>query len=70
MTDASALLSETRRELARFSRLLELLVGELDETCWRARPEPDEWAPVEIVCHLRDEETEDFGAQRPGAAGG
>ena len=30
---------------------------------WRARPVPDEWAPVEIVCHLRDEEAEDFGAR-------
>ena len=32
-------------------------------TRWRARPAPDEWAPVEIVCHLRDEEAEDFGAR-------
>ena len=28
-----------------------------------ARPAPAEWAPVEIVCHLRDEEAEDFGAR-------
>ena len=63
MTDARGLLNETRRELARFSTLLELLVGELDEATWRARPAPGEWAPVEIVCHLRDEETEDFGAR-------
>lgn len=63
MTDARDLLNETRRELARFSTLLELLVGELDEATWRARPAPGEWAPVEIVCHLRDEETEDFGAR-------
>ena len=63
MTDARALLNETRGELARFSTLLDLLVGELDEADWRTRPEPGEWAPVEIVCHLRDEETEDFGAR-------
>ena len=63
MTDARDLLNEARRELARFSSLLELLVGELDETSWRARPAPDEWSPGEIVCHLRDEETEDFGAR-------
>jgi DinB superfamily len=63
MTDARDLLNETRRELARFSTLLELLVGELDEATWRARPAAGEWAPVEIVCHLRDEETEDFGAR-------
>jgi len=63
MTDARDLLNESRRELARFSTLLELLVGELDEASWRARPAPGEWAPVEIVCHLRDEEAEDFGAR-------
>jgi DinB superfamily len=63
MTDGIALLNETRRELARFSTLLELLVSELNEVTWRARPEPGEWAPVEIVCHLRDEEAEDFGVR-------
>src|SRR5207253_10490687 len=35
----------------------------LDGASWRARPAPAEWAPVEIVCHLRDEEVEDFGAR-------
>jgi hypothetical protein len=63
MTVASDLLNEARRELARFSKLLELLVGELDEATWRTRPAPGEWAPVEIVCHLRDEEAEDFAAR-------
>lgn len=63
MIDARDLRDQTRRELARFSSLLELLVGELDEAGWRARPAPDEWSPVEIVCHLRDEETEDFSAR-------
>lgn len=63
MTDARALLSEVSRELARFPRSLELLVGELDEAAWRSRPAPDEWAPVEIICHLRDEEAEDFAAR-------
>src|SRR5712691_12374883 len=63
MTEASVLLTEVRRELARLPPLLDLLVGELDGATWRARPAPDEWAPVEIICHLRDEETEDFGAR-------
>lgn len=63
MTDARALLNEARGELARFSTLLDLLVGELDEADWRARPEPGEWAPVEIVCHLR-EALADFRARR------
>jgi hypothetical protein len=63
MADASALLSEVSRELGRFPTVLELLVADLDEATWRARPAPDEWAPIEIICHLRDEETEDFAAR-------
>lgn len=34
------------------------LVGGLDETAWRTRPADGGWAPVQIVCHLRDVETE------------
>ena len=63
MTDPSALLSEARLELARFPVLLGAMVAGLAPDRWRARPAPDEWAPVEIVCHLRDEEAEDFGAR-------
>jgi len=63
MTDPSALLSEARRELARFPALLDAVVAHLAPGRWRARPAGDEWAPVEIVCHLRDEEAEDFGAR-------
>lgn len=63
MHDPTTLLSEARRELARLSTLLDLLLGDLDDAAWRTRPAPAEWAPVEIVCHLRDEETEDFGAR-------
>lgn len=63
MMDHSALLSETRRELARFPALLDAIVADLAPARWRARPASDEWGPVEIVCHLRDEEAEDFGAR-------
>jgi hypothetical protein len=63
MTDPSALVTESRRELARFPALLGALVAGLDVDGWRARPAPHEWSPVEIVCHLRDEEAEDFGAR-------
>jgi hypothetical protein len=61
--DAATLLVEARRALARLPGLLDHLVADLDEATWRARPVPTEWAPIEIVCHLRDEETEDFGAR-------
>jgi hypothetical protein len=57
------LLAEARRELARLPDLLAGLTDGLDDAAWRARPTPREWAPIEIVCHLRDEETDDFGAR-------
>ena len=63
MTDPATLLGKARRELARFPAILDSVVSGLAPERWRARPAPDEWAPVEIVCHLRDEEAEDFGAR-------
>src|SRR5262245_28854698 len=63
MTDAGALLREARQELARFPDVLDAMVVDLTPARWRARPAPDEWSAVEIVCHLRDEEAEDFGAR-------
>jgi hypothetical protein len=61
--DPATILAATRLELARLPAVLDALLVGLDEDTWRARPALDEWAPVEIVCHLRDEETEDFGAR-------
>jgi hypothetical protein len=61
--DPTALLGAARHELALAPDVLAGLVGGLEAAGWRARPAPAEWAPVEIVCHLRDEETEDFGAR-------
>lgn len=39
------------------------MLGDLEDALWRVRPAPGEWSPVETVCHLRDEEAEDFGAR-------
>jgi len=61
--DAAALLAAAHAELARMPGVLAGLVAGLDDAGWRARPAPSEWAPVEILCHLRDEESEDFGAR-------
>ena len=61
--DPAALLALARGELARLPGVLRALLDGLDPATWRARPAPGEWAPVEIVCHLRDEEVEDFGAR-------
>ncbi|HEU5320954.1 MAG TPA: DinB family protein, partial [Methylomirabilota bacterium] len=61
--DPAVLLAQARQELARLPGVLESLLGGLDDALWRARPAPGEWSPLEIVCHLRDEEEEDFGAR-------
>jgi DinB superfamily len=59
----AALLADARSELGRMPTMLESLLGGLDAEDARTRPALAEWSPVEIVCHLRDEETEDFGAR-------
>jgi DinB superfamily len=61
--DPATLLATARRELARLPMVLDGLLSDLDDATWRARPAADEWSPLEIVCHLRDEELEDFGAR-------
>ena len=63
MHDPRDVLTSARLELARFPAVLDALLKDLDAAAWRARPALAEWAPVEIVCHLRDEEVEDFGAR-------
>jgi len=63
MHDPHDVLTNARIELARFPRVLDALLNDLDSGAWRARPVAAEWSPAEIVCHLRDEETEDFGAR-------
>jgi hypothetical protein len=59
--DPAALLGAARRELARLLPALDALLDGLDDAAWRTRPAAAEWSPLEIVCHLRDEEAEDFG---------
>ena len=60
---SDTLLAEARLELGRLPAVLDALLAGLDEASARTRPAPGEWSPVEIVCHLRDEETEDFAAR-------
>lgn len=60
---SESILVEGRRELARLPAVLEALLAGLDPAGARTRPATNEWSPVEILCHLRDEETEDFGAR-------
>ena len=63
MTEPAALLASARRVLARLPAILDAMLADLDDALWKARPAPHEWSPLEIVCHLRDEEVEDFGAR-------
>jgi hypothetical protein len=63
LTDPVSALAASRRALERLPDVLDALAGDLDPAITRTRPAHDEWAPVEILCHLRDEETEDFGAR-------
>jgi hypothetical protein len=60
---SESLLVEARRELGRLPAVLEALLAGVDPSEARTRPATDEWSPVEILCHLRDEESEDFGAR-------
>ena len=63
MHEPRDVLTNARVELGRFPLVLDALQIDLDPVSWRERPAAAEWAPVEVVCHLRDEETEDFGAR-------
>jgi hypothetical protein len=63
-------LAAALHELERLPGTLHAMVGGLDEAVARQRPAPAEWSPVEIVCHLRDEETDDFGARVRAVLGG
>jgi DinB superfamily len=61
--DPGDVLMLDRIELARLPLVLDAVLNDLDAAAWRARPAATEWAPIEIVCHLRDEEVEDFDAR-------
>ena len=63
MRDLTGMVTSVRADLARLPRVLDALLGDLEAVAWRERPAPTEWSPLEIVCHLRDEEAEDFGAR-------
>ena len=63
MLDPSVLVDGVRTDLARLPAILSTLLDGLEPALWRERPAAMEWSPLEIVCHLRDEEAEDFGAR-------
>ncbi|MEQ1904738.1 MAG: DinB family protein [Pirellulaceae bacterium] len=52
--------NESLAHLGRFPRILEALVAGLSDSVWRWKPPTGNWSILEVVCHLRDEEREDF----------
>ena len=48
------------QELARGVDIIRLLVADMTLAEARARPAPDSWSVLEVICHLYDEEREDF----------
>ncbi len=48
------------RELARNRDVFKHLLSGLDEEEYLWKPDPDKWCLLEIICHLHDEEKEDF----------
>lgn len=51
------------QELDRNADIIEALLTGVPEAAIRWKPQPDEWCLLEIVCHLYDEEREDFRAR-------
>ena len=51
------------RNLGRSGAAIAALVDGVPDETMRRRPAPDRWSPLEILCHLVDEERDDFGAR-------
>ncbi len=49
--------------MERFPDVLDALLGGLDDAAWRRRPSDGAWSLVEVLGHLVDEETDDFGTR-------
>lgn len=49
--------------LARHRDVFRALLAGLKPEDQRWKPAPEKWCILEVVCHLRDEEREDFGAR-------
>ena len=49
-----ALLARMRGNLIAFTEIVNLI----QEDQWHRKPSPDAWAPIEVLCHLRDVEKE------------
>lgn len=50
-------------QLARNGEEFRVAFGGLRKAAFQWRPAPDKWSPLEVLCHLHDEEREDFRAR-------
>ena len=48
------------RELKKGAQIIETICRGIDASEARIKPIPDTWAVIEVICHLYDEEREDF----------
>ncbi|HEY4698392.1 MAG TPA: DinB family protein [Gallionella sp.] len=48
------------QELARGADIIRTLVAGITPTEARSKPSPESWSALEVICHLYDEEREDF----------
>jgi hypothetical protein len=53
-------MSALMQELSNGAELIRQLVGEFSAEEARFRPQPESWSALEVICHLYDEEREDF----------
>jgi hypothetical protein len=50
-------------ELAHSTEMIRALLAGVTQQEAQLKPSPDSWSILEVTCHLRDEEREDFGAR-------
>jgi hypothetical protein len=56
-------LERLTERMAQSAEAVRALVAGADEGQWRWRPDAASWSLLEVVCHLADEEVEDFRAR-------
>src|SRR5580704_17419538 len=54
---------EIAKELDRNKKVFKHLLHNLNTAQYMWRPQPEKWCLLEIICHLYDEEREDFRAR-------
>ena len=52
--------SNLYQELADSTEMIRALLMDIDQEQAQVRPEADSWSILEVICHLHDEEREDF----------